>query len=512
MESEYIDGEKTFICKEDMTKTYTIRIEPEGKVLQAEAGRLFSEILRPEGLALPCGGKGLCGNCRIELLEGKIGIDEAQRTLLVKKGYDPARWRLACWSRVTDSAVIRLPLGKNQILTDGQEYRSQTETGVGVAVDVGSTTLVVQSIDLQTGQILFTRTALNRQSAYGSDIISRIAYALESEEKATRLCLLIRKQLGELIGQAVQGCEKKVRKVALVGNSAMHHLFGGLDVKPLSAFPFQSPHNEACTFTASDLRWNLPDGCTIQFLPNISHFVGSDILAGIYHLGIPEAATWNALVDLGTNGEIVIGNRRRIVCASTAAGPAFEGVHITQGMRAVSGAIAQVGADGSVEVIDGGEAKGICGSGLIDAIHYFRATGRIDESGTLTNPDDTLSLTPQVRLTEQDVREFQLAKSAIATGFQLLTEHLGITPRDITHIYLSGGLGHYANISHALALGLLPDVTGAQIVQAGNTALAGCKRFLTSSEVMAPFDPPIEHLALETIPNFQDAYCDHLYF
>lgn len=492
-----------------MAKTYTIRIEPEGKVLQAEAGALFSEILRPEGMAFPCGGKGLCGNCRMELLEGEIGMDETQRTLLIKKGYDPARWRLACRSKVTAPAVIRLPVEKNQILTDRQIYRNEAEKGIGVAIDVGSTTLVVQSIDLQTGNILSTQTALNAQSAYGADIISRIAYALESAEKATQLCQVIRKQVGEMVRHAAQGNEEAIRKVALVGNSAMHHFFCGWNVKPLSAFPFQSPHNEACEFSASLLGWDLPESCTIQFLPNISHFVGSDILAGIYHLDMQASPAWNALVDLGTNGEIVIGNQTRIACTSTAAGPAFEGVHIAQGMRATTGAISHVHTDGSVDVIGGGEAKGICGSGLIDAIHYFRTAGRIDESGALVNPNDTLSLTPQVRLTEQDVREFQLAKAAIATGFQLLAAHIGITPQDISHVYVAGGLGHYANISHALALGLLPDVTETQIVQAGNTALAGCKRFLATGEKVCP---QIEHLALETIPDFQDSYCAHLFF
>ncbi len=491
-----------------MEKNYTIRLEPGGKTLQAAEGTSFAELLRHEGLVLPCGGKGICGNCRIELLEGEIGLDEAHRALLAKKGADPERWRLACRSRVTASAVVRLPWGKNQVLTDEQIYRSETETGIGIAVDVGSTTLVVQSIDLPTGKILSTQTRLNAQSAYGADIISRIAYALESEEKAAQLCQTIRKQIGEMICQATQGNKESVRRVALVGNSAMHHLFCGLDVKPLSVFPFQSSHNEARTFTASELTWDLPSSCTIQFFPNISHFVGSDIGAGIYQVGMQESSAWQALVDLGTNGEIVIGNRTRIVCASTAAGPAFEGVHIAQGMRAVSGAISHVHVDGSVEVIDGGEAKGICGSGLIDAIHYFRATGRIDEGGALTEPSDKLWLTPQVRLTEQDVREFQLAKAAIATGFQLLAEHIGITPQDIEHVYVAGGLGHYANMQKALALGLLPDVTESQIVQAGNTALAGCKRFLTAS----PFFPHVEHLALETVPNFQDAYCAHLFF
>ena len=490
---------------------HTVHIEPFDIDISAEDNASLAEIVNGLGIDFPCGGKGLCGNCHVELVKGTMEISAREKALLERKGLDSSRWRLACYGRITDDIVIRIPVREQVILSDNSSSRLSGEEGLAAAVDLGSTTIVVQLIDRKTGAVLESFSEINGQNGFGADIISRIAYALQGPEYSERLALTVREQVGRMTGDAVKASGRDdIRNVTIVGNSVMHHLFCKLDVTPLSAYPFQSPDNGRKEFTPSELGWSLPETCTVHFMPNISHFVGSDILAGILHTGIHRKDRWCALLDLGTNGEIVIGNKERILCTSTAAGPAFEGVNIVNGMRAVSGAVCRVDeTSGKAEIIGNTRPSGICGSGLIDAIHYFRTAGRIDESGALVNPNDTLSLTPQVRLTEQDVREFQLAKAAIATGFQLLAAHIGIMPQDISHIYVAGGLGHYANISHALALGLLPDVGETQIVQAGNTALAGCKRFLATGETVRP---QIEHLALETVPDFQDSYCAHLFF
>ena len=299
--------------------------------------------------------------------------EEMEKALLERKGLDSSRWRLACYGRITDDIVIRIPVREQVILSDNSSSRLSGEEGLAAAVDLGSTTIVVQLIDRKTGAVLESFSEINGQNGFGADIISRIAYALQGPEYSERLALTVREQVGRMTGDAVKASGRDdIRNVTIVGNSVMHHLFCKLDVTPLSAYPFQSPDNGRKEFTPSELGWSLPETCTVHFMPNISHFVGSDILAGILHTGIHRKDRWCALLDLGTNGEIVIGNKERILCTSTPAGPAFEGVNIVNGMRAVSGAVCRVDeTSGKAEIIGNTRPSGICGSGLIDAIHYF---------------------------------------------------------------------------------------------------------------------------------------------
>lgn len=499
-------------------REHTVRLEPAGIERRVLHGTPLGQIVGEQGVDFACGGRGVCGKCRVELLKGEVELTEWHRTLLERQGLSPASWRLACLSLVTDDLTIRIPQGEQQILTDETEIRLGEETGYALAVDLGSTTVVVQLVDLSTGKILGSSAELNRQSRHGADIISRISYAIQGEAERKQLSELIREQIGEQIASLVQPeIRAEVRRVVLVGNSVMHHLFCDLDVTPLSAYPFQSPNNAARRFSTDELHWALLASCEVVFLPNISHFVGSDILAGMESIQIHKQEKWQALIDLGTNGEIVVGRRGEILCTSTAAGPAFEGINITQGMRAVTGAICSVNeSDGHVEVIGGGEASGLCGSGLIDAIHYFCQQEAIDMSGSIADESrhGELPLTPKVSLWEKDVREFQLAKAAIATGFQLLLKELGITTDDLEHIYVSGGLGTYLDVKHALAVGLLQASSPEQIRKAGNSALAGCKLFLyrETRPDIADILSVTRHFALEASPDFQDYYCNNLFF
>jgi uncharacterized 2Fe-2S/4Fe-4S cluster protein (DUF4445 family) len=285
-------------------------------------------------------------------------------------------------------------------------------------------------------------------------------------------------------------------------------------VAPLAEHPFEPELTGRIQCTPADLGWLLPEHTTIDFLPCIGGFVGSDILAGVAAVGLHGSDGLVALMDLGTNGEVVVGNRDRILCTSTAAGPAFEGARITMGMRAATGAICAVAAQGGelhCRVIGGGTPRGVCGSGLVDAVAVSLDRGDIQPDGRMVCGPSLLLQEP-VWLQAQDVRELQLAKGAIAAGLRMLTAQFGVTPRDLQQVYLAGAFGNYITRSSAHRIGLL-KLPLERVVPAGNTALLGAKRAL--------FDPPegwdalsqmAEHVSLNEDPAFHEIFAEEMGF
>jgi uncharacterized 2Fe-2S/4Fe-4S cluster protein (DUF4445 family) len=300
--------------------------------------------------------------------------------------------------------------------------------------------------------------------------------------------------------------------VVLVGNTVMHHLFSGLDVEPLSHAPFESPHLSSQCFMPDELDWPLPSTCRIRFERCMGGFVGSDILAGILAVGMPGSDDLLALVDLGTNGEIAIGNRHGILCASTAAGPAFEAGAIRMGMRAVTGAIARVSLQNDkmyATVIGDVEPRGICGSGLVDAVAVGLERGRILPSGRIADGTKLFPVWLPVVVLQADIRQLQLAKAAIASGFRLLMKHLGASINDVQSIYFAGAFGNYVRAQSASCIGLIEaDID--RIHARGNTALRGAKMLLLAE--YEPILPNIEHVSLAAEPGFQDAFMDCIAF
>jgi uncharacterized 2Fe-2S/4Fe-4S cluster protein (DUF4445 family) len=320
-----------------------------------------------------------------------------------------------------------------------------------------------------------------------------------------------------MITRLAHGREYEIVEIILVGNTVMHHLFSARSVEPLSRTPFVSPNLGVQTFCAQELGWNLPDLCTIRFAPCLGGFVGSDILAGIISTGITHSYELVALVDLGTNGEIAIGNRNSIVCASTAAGPAFEAGSIRMGMRAATGAISHVSLlrrQLVASVIGDVEPRGICGSGLVDAVAAGLRNGAILPSGRIADGTKLFPVAGPVVLYQADIRELQLAKAAIAAGFKLMLKRLGADIRDLKSIYLSGAFGNYIQIENAFRIGLL-DLGSIEapchlVHAAGNTALRGAKMMLLATE--EPALPAIEHVSLAADPDFQDEFANCMTF
>jgi len=307
-----------------------------------------------------------------------------------------------------------------------------------------------------------------------------------------------------------------LQNVVVVGNTVMHHLFCGVSVEPLSHHPFEPSQDGLMIFRAEELGWRLGTPA-VRFLPCLGAFVGSDILAGILATHLHHSDGLIGLVDLGTNGEIVIGNRERMLCASTAAGPAFEGARISMGMRAATGAISEVTVrEGQLHchVLGHGTPRGLCGSGLVDAVAAGLELGRINPTGKLADGKPLLLCAP-VELTQGDVRELQLAKGAIAAGIRLLVEQWGASLDDIAKLYLAGAFGNYINRASAKRIGLLP-FGPEKVVPAGNTALLGAKLALFSMDEggadYTELRGSIQHVSLNEDPRFHEVYVGEMGF
>lgn len=489
-----------------MSSRVRIRLHPLGKTLEVAPGSPLQDALYPYGVEFPCGGRGRCKRCRVKVLEGELPPSPGEERIL-SAGELADGWRLACHALVSSDITIEIAQWETAILADASTFDFTPREGLGVAVDLGTTTLVAQLLDLRTARVLGVRSALNPQVRFGADIMSRVELAVR--EGRQRLTDAIRAEIGTLLRKLAP--REPLADVAIVGNTVMHHLFCGVPVEPLTHCPFESPNDGLIVFRASELGWNVPGDPPVRFLPCLGGFVGSDILAGILATRMHESERLAALVDLGTNGEIVVGNRDRLLCASTAAGPAFEGGRIGMGMRAATGAITEVSVnDGHMEcrVLGHVAPRGICGSGLVDAVAAGLDLGLIRHTGRLAE-GKTLPIAGTVVLAQADIRELQLAKAATAAGIQILLDKWGAAPADLHRVYLAGAFGNYLNRASARRIGLL-DFSPDAVEPAGNTALLGAKIALFRET----FDMPgkVEHIPLGSDPAFQEKYVDAMTF
>jgi len=508
--------------------SHRIILWPTRVELSAGAGTSLRDLLFEQGVEFPCGGQGRCRGCRIRVLKGHAEVNRAQQERL-SPGEIAEGWRLACQCAVEGDLEIELRQWDAAILVDDTPFTFEPRQGLGVAVDLGTTTLVAQLLDLESGRVLAVSTALNSQARYGGDVMSRLYFAvLEGGQR--QLEGLIRRQIGALIEQLLFSAGRlasEIVDIVVVGNTVMHHFFCGIDADPLSHYPFEPAEGGLKRFRSSKLGWKLRGDPEVRFLPCLGGFVGSDVLAGILATKLAEHEDLVGLVDLGTNGEIVIGNKEGLLCASTAAGPAFEGAKISMGMRAATGAISQVTLSPPLDplrreagsrklhcrVIGDGAPRGLCGSGLVDAVAAGLELEVIGPSGRFANGQTSWMLAEPVALTQNDIRELQLAKGAVAAGIKLLMQRRGA--KELSRLYLAGAFGNYIDRSSAQHIGLI-DFPPERVEAAGNTALLGAKLALFSRDSeggsYGGLRRRIEHVALNADPCFQDVFVEELAF
>ncbi len=478
---------------------YTVTFQPGGSSVSVPAGTTLLQAQIQAGLPTdaPCGGQGTCGKCRVTLSDGSQV--------------------LACQTPVDrDMTVLLGQAQKVTILTRSLAVQTQpdgTDQYV-LAFDIGTTTLVAYLLDGKTGDQMATASAMNPQSQYGADVISRIQHVLDQGGGDMQQCIVaaLRKLTREVARQAGIKPEE-ITTASVVGNTAMHHLLLGIDPHSLVTPPYMPAVYEARELEARD--W-LPTSGTIRTLPNIAGFVGGDTVGCMVSTRFDKLEDLSLLIDIGTNGEMVLGNNRRRITCSTAAGPAFEGAKISCGMRGAPGAVDHVTLENgrlSYHVIADAEPIGLCGSGLLDLVAALLDTGDIDESGRLEGK--TYSLCPNVTLTQKDVREVQLAKAAIRTGIELLAKTFGADIGDIQTVYLAGAFGNYLTPASACRIGMIPPVLVDRIVPIGNAAGEGAKLCALSRAEYAysqELAKGTEFLELASLPQFQDQFVDALEF
>lgn len=365
---------------------------------------------------------------------------------------------------------------------------------VGLAFDLGTTKLAGYLLDLGNGQTLASAGAMNPQLAYGEDILARIAYAMQEAEGGRRLQEAAAGGLNDLAAalcaQAGVAADQVVEAV-VVGNTAMHHLFLGLPVDSLGLAPYVAVESAALDVRARDVGLNLAPAAMVHLLPTIAGFVGADHTAALLATRLDKAAAPTLLLDIGTNTEISLAAGGRILCCSAASGPAFEGAHISSGMRAAPGAIERLRiVEGQVmwETVDGQPPAGLCGSGLLDAVAQLRQAGLLDQRGAFTSGEASFTLVAAedaaggqaVTISRQDISRIQLAKAAIATGWQVLLQEAGLRKDALGQVLVAGAFGSYLDVASAVAIGMLPALPPERFEQVGNVAGTGARMSLLS--------------------------------
>lgn len=440
--------------------------------------------------------------------------------------------------------LTNLPEG---FIPDVYMEEDREEKRYGAAFDIGSTTVVGMLWDLNESRLVDMIAKTNPQSRYGADVISRITYSSESPENLKQMQRIILNCFNEMLdalGEQYQIEKHRIGKAVVVGNTTMSHLFLGCNPASLARAPFEPAFTGPVTRTAADLGLNMDPDADIFVLPNIAGHVGSDIVGVMIASGIREKPGITLAIDIGTNGEIILGGRGRMLTCSTAAGPAFEGARIYQGMRAADGAIEKVEiTDGEVKlkVIGNTVPSGICGSGLIDALAQMLEAGIITFKGNLLTQEDAVSkgLHPELAdrlrkgengsefvlawrdgeedivINQKDIREVQLAKGAIFGGIQVLLQCLGTTTEELDEILLAGAFGSYIDKKSALRIGLLPGAEKDKIRHIGNAAGVGACMALLSREAKEQADLlalESEHVELALHPAFEREYLQGMYF
>jgi uncharacterized 2Fe-2S/4Fe-4S cluster protein (DUF4445 family) len=510
-------------------KHFKVIFEPDGRQISIHAGATVVEAAGQAGIILNtvCGEKGTCGKCVVEVEPEKGEV-------------------LACQYHIQSDVTVTIPPASRyfepKILSHGIDIKTKVrrekggEKVFGVAVDIGTTTVVAKLINMADGNCLATEAVINPQTRYGDDVISRINYA-QSDGTLDELHKVIIECLNKLIAQLCKKASidnKQIGEVCAVGNTTMNHIFLKLPVTQLGQAPYKAFSLEPKNVPAKELSVRINPEANIHTVANIAGFVGSDITAVALAVEMDSVQEQTLVVDIGTNGEIVLGTGDKLYAASCAAGPAFEGARISCGSRAGEGAIEAVVCndnDIDFDVIGKGPARSICGSGLIDAVAVLLDLGLIEKSGRFVrneklsepilariiehNGQPAFRLTEQVFLTQKDIRQVQLAKAAICAGIRLLQKKVGLEDSDIKQILLAGAFGNYIRAESALRIGLLPNVAVEKIHFVGNAASSGAQMILLSHqarEKARKLAQQIEYVEIAHEKDFTDVYAECMSF
>ena len=497
------------------------------------AGTRLSVWLAGNGypVTADCGGKGTCGKCRIRVLSGTFYSDAAGSGIETPDADGMIR---SCHAWCSDSgAVLCLTETVGGGLTEvavnpaPAQHISGGRTGAkhfGAALDIGTTTLAMALVDMNSGEAVNTVSRRNPQSSFGADVMSRIGAVSEDEENLFVMQSILLDEIRSMTEELCAGLEEtsKPDRLSVAGNTTMLHLFCGISPTGMGAYPFTPAFLDSKTFAGSD--FGLPFD-TVTVTPGAHAFIGGDVTAGVLLLRLAEEREPVMLIDIGTNGEMVLftGTEHggQFYAASAAAGPALEGAGISTGVGGIAGAVSsaqEVNGQIAVRTIGGKPPVGICGSGLIDLAAILLARGDLDETGYLEEDPFPYAVTEDgtpLTLTQEDVRALQLAKSAMRAGMEALCDAADIPLTALSRVYVAGGLGYYMNMDSAAAIGLLPGELRTKLVSVGNTSLGGASLLLydpSLSERIAAEAAAFQTVDLNRSAAFNEGFITHMMF
>ena len=519
-----------------------------------------------EYISAPCNGNGTCGKCIVQYKRGATEPTRRDREVFSEKQLEDG-YRLACQSHPVGAYEVELPESEETIevlsewekqqKTDTEELteadtqtpaEAKTSGGIqdketaegtaektenalyGICIDIGTTTLAALLVNLETEADCQTAVSVNHQRTYGSDVLSRISASNSGKKWEIQRC--IRQDLQKLIRELLQKekiTEQQIQRIVIAGNTTMCHLLCGFSCETLGVAPFEPVDISWMEGSAAEFSGMKEWDAKVVILPGISSFVGADIMAGIAKMSMHRSEGYHLLLDIGTNGEMVLGNCHHMYVTSTSAGPAFEGGNISCGMASIPGVISHVfmeetGKTG-FQVIgeaDGENKKkqqaiGICGTGMIDLVYELRKHQMIDEHGTYSDLyfDTGYELAGKVKFTQNDIREIQMAKAAIRAGVDILVKKAGIAFDEVDNCYLAGGFGTKIDITKAAGIGLIPKELEMKTIPVGNTVLAGTKEVLLgriSKDELEKIQTMADVINLAEENDFEELYLSYMDF
>lgn len=523
----------------------TVRLENRFREIPFTPGQSIRDILDFTDIRVRagCNGSGACGLCRIRIESGMVHKPTKKECAIVDSSLSAEGIRLACQVRPTTNVQIgilnlaqrsnwrNLPAGERCTILPHREfpireYTHRKKPPFGVAVDLGTTHISVSLLNLVTGERQSGRIGKNPQINSGSDVMTRLVSASGSSQQASRLSEMLRTAIGEALQDIASrdGINlSQVVRFTLVGNTAMLALLSKRNYHLLTK-PSHWTEVIDCHVEDSGVwttGWNLNPEATIEIVPSLAGFIGSDLLAGVLSTHLIESTEKGLFIDFGTNSEIAVWDGKVLRITSTAGGPAFEGSGFRCGIPAEPGAISRVwfrNKKAEYSTITGNHTRGLCGSGIIDLISGLVKQGILTEKGNFAQGySEGYVITqqdPRIVLVKADVDLFQQAKAAIGAGIQILLEEGGMKYTDLRHIYIGGIFGHFLDVKSARNIGLLPMIPSARIHLCGNTSLNGCELILLSSqaeEKLAKIRRVAQIINLSQYQEFDDVFLKNLY-
>ena len=551
-----------------------LTILPFGKAIEMDTDENVLQALRRAGYNIegPCNGKGICGKCRIQV-ENADELPETPHRLItaadMQKGV-----RLACRMEPDADMAVQLPqdFAFDARILEGERLAdvdlhpavkvvqqqgvyhfiyNGTDSGMladwhvgdtprGLAIDIGTTTIVITLFDLDSGEELATASAINPQTRFGHDVLTRIQHAT-TDGGLDELAGVVRDELNNLIDKTCRASDSRAEQildVVIGGNTTMLQLVAAIDPEPLGHVPFRVDIQGGQTYPVAQFGLNVHAAALVYVPPIIHAYIGTDITAGFLASGFLTEKDPTLFIDIGTNGEMGLISSGQVMASSTAAGPAFEGMGVANGMRAAAGAIEKASVNGDtfeISTIDDQPAKGICGSGIIDVMACMVKMNVVDSSGRMKMPSQggeihppsaaahlqTLDEKPAFRIaegiyfTQNDVRQMQLAKGAIRTGVEMLIEEAGLVADDVKKVVLAGAFGYHLRPESLETIGLLPPNFSDRVLFAGNTSKTGAALMLLNADLRAYLKDEVrkvQHVALAEKPSFQNMFISHLTF